>query len=223
MCPPIAPFPLIGSSFLGPGGFPEPFTAPGVPGTSTLSDFTPGPPSISYQPNIPGSLLAPEKAPVPPLPAQVSWATGGGASPKPPHLTGGRGAGGGPRGGRVSRLFPPTPQLPPPGRMEPSHPAVQTGLHNTPSSSQPAPTLHSRSTVARQPLGPPAHAADLVFPPAPSMATAGDGSEPTLDVSTQGGGQGSCCWLGTPAAAGGWAEAAGSRSSHTAAPSSCPS
>ncbi|NXY11433.1 ZMIZ2 protein, partial [Pteruthius melanotis] len=131
-----------GSSFLGPGGFPEPFTAPGIPGTSTLSDFTPGPSSISYQPNIPGGLLAPEKPPVPPLPTQ----------------------------------------LPPSGRMEPSHPAVQTGLHNTPSGSQPAPTLHSRSAVARQPLGPPAHTADLVFPPAPSMTSAGDGSEPTLDL-----------------------------------------
>ncbi|NXR18263.1 ZMIZ2 protein, partial [Cinclus mexicanus] len=131
-----------GSSFLGPGGFAEPFAAPGIPGTSTLTDFTSGPPSISYQPNIPGGLLAPEKPPVPPLPAQ----------------------------------------LPPPGRMEPSHPAVQTGLHNTPSGSQPASTLHSRSAVARQPLGPPAHTADLVFPPVPSMAAAGDGSEPTLDL-----------------------------------------
>ncbi|XP_062366778.1 zinc finger MIZ domain-containing protein 2 isoform X4 [Cinclus cinclus] len=131
-----------GSSFLGPGGFADPFAAPGIPGTSTLTDFTSGPPSISYQPNIPGGLLAPEKPPVPPLPAQ----------------------------------------LPPPGRMEPSHPAVQTGLHNTPSGSQPASTLHSRSAVARQPLGPPAHTADLVFPPVPSMAAAGDGSEPTLDL-----------------------------------------
>ncbi|XP_072773835.1 zinc finger MIZ domain-containing protein 2 isoform X1 [Taeniopygia guttata] len=131
-----------GSSFLGPGGFPEPFAAAGVPGTSTLSDFTPGPSSISYQPNIPGSLLAPEKPPVPPLPAQ----------------------------------------LPPPGRMEPSHPAVQTGLHSAPSGSQPSSTLHSRGAVVRQPLGPPAHAADLVFPPAPSMAAAGDGSEATLDL-----------------------------------------
>lgn len=219
MCPPITPFPLTGSSFLGPGGFPEPFAAPGVPSTSTLSDFTAGPPSISYQPNIPGGLLAPEKPPVPPLPAQVSWAVGGGTLPKPPCLTGG-----GPGGdGLTAVLFPPSPQLPPPGRMESSHPAVQTGLHNTPSGSQPAPTLHSRSAVARQPLGPPAHTADLVFPPAPSMAAAGDGSEPTLDVSTQGAGQGSCCWLGTPAAAGGWAEAAGCRSSHAAAPSSCPS
>ncbi|XP_053856733.1 zinc finger MIZ domain-containing protein 2 isoform X2 [Vidua macroura] len=131
-----------GSSFLGPGGFPEPFAAAGVPGTSTLSDFTPGPSSISYQPNIPGSLLAPEKPPVPPLPAQ----------------------------------------LPPPGRMEPSHPAVQTGLHSAPSGSQPSSTLHSRGAVVRQSLGPPAHTADLVFPPTPSMAAAGDGSEATLDL-----------------------------------------
>ncbi|XP_027560053.1 zinc finger MIZ domain-containing protein 2 isoform X4 [Neopelma chrysocephalum] len=131
-----------GSSFPGPGGFPEPFPPPGAPGTPTLSDFTPGPPSISYQPNIPGSLLAPEKPPVPPVPAQ----------------------------------------LPPSGRMEPSHPPVQPGLHSTPSGSQPAPMLHPRSAVARPPLGPQAHAADLAFPPAPSMATAGDGSEPALDL-----------------------------------------
>ncbi|XP_027763404.1 zinc finger MIZ domain-containing protein 2 isoform X1 [Empidonax traillii] len=131
-----------GSSFPGPGGFPEPFPPPGTPGTPTLSDFTPGPPSISYQPNIPGGLLTPEKPPVPSLPAQ----------------------------------------LPPLGRMEPSHPPVQPGLHSTPSGSQPAPMLHPRSAVARPPLGPPAHAADLAFPPAPSMATAGDGSEPALDL-----------------------------------------
>lgn len=81
--PQFAPFPLTGSSFLGPGGFPEPFGAPGVPGTSTLSDFTPGPPSISYQPNIPGGLLAPEKPPVPPLPAQVSWVVCEGHPPSP--------------------------------------------------------------------------------------------------------------------------------------------
>ncbi|XP_032568585.1 zinc finger MIZ domain-containing protein 2 isoform X1 [Chiroxiphia lanceolata] len=131
-----------GSSFPGPGGFPEPFPPPGAPGTPTLSDFTPGPPSISYQPNIPGGLLAPEKPSVPPLPTQ----------------------------------------LPPSGRMEPSHPLVQPGLHSTPSGIQPAPMLHPRSAVARPPLGPPAHAADLTFPPAPSMVTAGDGSEPALDL-----------------------------------------
>ncbi|XP_069733669.1 zinc finger MIZ domain-containing protein 2 isoform X2 [Phaenicophaeus curvirostris] len=60
-----------GSSFPAPGGFPEPFPAPGVPGTPTLNDFAPGPPPISYQPDIPGGLLPPEKPPAPPLPAQL--------------------------------------------------------------------------------------------------------------------------------------------------------
>ncbi|XP_064897243.1 LOW QUALITY PROTEIN: zinc finger MIZ domain-containing protein 2 [Columba livia] len=60
-----------GSTFPGPGGFPEPFPPPGAPGTPTLSDFTPGPPPISYQSDIPSGLLAPEKPPVPPLPAQL--------------------------------------------------------------------------------------------------------------------------------------------------------
>ncbi|NXR05603.1 ZMIZ2 protein, partial [Semnornis frantzii] len=62
-----------GSSFPGPGGFPEPFPPPGAPGTPTLTDFAPAPPPISYQSDIPGSLLAPEKPPAPPLPTQVSW------------------------------------------------------------------------------------------------------------------------------------------------------
>ncbi|NXE29578.1 ZMIZ2 protein, partial [Ardeotis kori] len=141
-CVPIASSPPTGSSFPGPGGFPEPFPAPGAPGTPTLSDFAPGPPPISYQSDIPGSLLAPEKPPVPPLSAQ----------------------------------------LPPLGRMEPSHPSVQPGLHNPPPGSQPAQPLHHRNALARPPLGPPvpAHAADLTFPPA--MAGTGEGSEPTLDL-----------------------------------------
>ncbi|KFO75018.1 Zinc finger MIZ domain-containing protein 2, partial [Cuculus canorus] len=83
---PFAPLPTAaapdygtpGSSFPGSGGFPEPFPAPGVPGTPTLSDFAPGAPPISYQPDIPGGLLPPEKPPAPPLPAQVSWAAGRG-------------------------------------------------------------------------------------------------------------------------------------------------
>ncbi|XP_054080812.1 zinc finger MIZ domain-containing protein 2 isoform X2 [Rissa tridactyla] len=119
-----------GPSFPGPGGFPEPFPPPGTP---TLSDFTPGPPPISYQSDIPGGLLPPEKPPA---------------------------------------------QLPPPGRMEPSHPPVQPGLHNTPPGSQPPQPLHHRSAPARPPPGPPA--ADLAFPPA--MAGPGDGAEPALDL-----------------------------------------
>ncbi|KAM6235045.1 zinc finger MIZ domain-containing protein 2 isoform 2-T2 [Porphyrio hochstetteri] len=133
-----------GSSFPGPGGFPEPFPPPGAPGTPTLGDFAPGPPPISYQSDIPGSLLGPEKPPAPPL----------------------------------------STQLPPPGRMESSHPPIQPGLHNGPSGSQPAQTLHHRSTPARPPpaVPGPAHATDLAFPPVPGMAGTGDGSEPALDL-----------------------------------------
>ncbi|NXI36011.1 ZMIZ2 protein, partial [Galbula dea] len=133
-----------GSSFPGPGVFPEPFPAPSAPGTPTLSDFASGPPPISYQSDIPSGLLAPEKPPAPPLPSQ----------------------------------------LPLPGRMESSHPQVQPGLHNSPVGSQPAQPLHHRSMPARHPLVPPGsvHAADLAFPPTPSMAGTGDGSEPALDL-----------------------------------------
>ncbi|XP_061296903.1 zinc finger MIZ domain-containing protein 2 isoform X3 [Pezoporus occidentalis] len=175
--PSSAPFPALpptpaGSSFPGPGGFPEPFPPPGPPGTPTLSDFTPGPPPISYQSNIPGGLLAPEKPPGPPLPTQ----------------------------------------LPPPGRMEPSHPPVQPGLHNPAPGSQPAQPLHHRNAPARPPLGPsrPAHATDLSFPPAPGMAGTGDGSEPALDVSTPGGvAGGPAAGLGPRLPWGGWGGAAG--------------
>ncbi|XP_064353941.1 zinc finger MIZ domain-containing protein 2 [Dromaius novaehollandiae] len=59
-----------GSNFSGPGSFPESFP-PGNPGTPTLSEFTPGPPPISYQSDIPSSLLTPEKPPAPPLPGQL--------------------------------------------------------------------------------------------------------------------------------------------------------
>ncbi|XP_061207771.1 zinc finger MIZ domain-containing protein 2 isoform X1 [Neopsephotus bourkii] len=184
--PSSAPFPALpptpagaaadygapGSTFPGPGGFPEPFPPPGPPGTPTLSDFTPGPPPLSYQPNIPGGLLAPEKPPGPPLPTQ----------------------------------------LPPPGRMEPSHPPVQPGLHNPAPGSQPAQPLHHRNAPARPPLAPPrpAHATDLSFPAAPGMAGTGDGSEPALDVSTPGGvAGGPAAGLGPRLPWGGWGGAAG--------------
>uniref|UniRef100_A0A8C6ZNP8 Zinc finger MIZ-type containing 2 n=1 Tax=Nothoprocta perdicaria TaxID=30464 RepID=A0A8C6ZNP8_NOTPE len=61
--PPLPPPPAgadygaQGSSFAGAGSFPESF--PGGP--AALSEFTPGPPPISYQSDIPSSLLPPEK------------------------------------------------------------------------------------------------------------------------------------------------------------------
>ncbi|NXH23117.1 ZMIZ2 protein, partial [Bucco capensis] len=139
-----ADYSALGSSFPGPGVFPEPFSSSGPPGTPTLSDFAPGPPPISYQSDVPSGLLTPEKPPAPPLPAQ----------------------------------------LPPPGRMEPSQPPVQAGLHNPAVGSQPAQPLHHRSMPARPTLAPPGsrHATDLGFPPVPGMAGTGDGSEPALDL-----------------------------------------
>ncbi|XP_055149196.1 zinc finger MIZ domain-containing protein 2 isoform X5 [Symphalangus syndactylus] len=63
--PPSVPapsdYPGQGSSFLGPGTFPESFP-PATPSTPTLAEFTPGPPPISYQSDIPSSLLTPEKS-----------------------------------------------------------------------------------------------------------------------------------------------------------------
>ncbi|XP_055969416.1 LOW QUALITY PROTEIN: zinc finger MIZ domain-containing protein 2 [Sorex fumeus] len=71
--PPPAPAPgdysSQGSGFLGPGPFPDSFL-PTTPGTPTLPDFVPGPPPISYQSDIPSSLLAPDK-PTPCVPGQM--------------------------------------------------------------------------------------------------------------------------------------------------------
>lgn len=59
-----------GSSFPGPGAFPDPFS-PATPSTPTLPEFTPGPPATSYQSDIPSSVLTAEKS-SPCLPGQVS-------------------------------------------------------------------------------------------------------------------------------------------------------
>ncbi|XP_036103194.1 zinc finger MIZ domain-containing protein 2 isoform X2 [Molossus molossus] len=72
--PPSAPapsdYPSQGSSFLGPGTFPDSFPST-TPSTPTLPEFTPGPPPISYQSDIPSSLLTPEKS-TPSLPGQMA-------------------------------------------------------------------------------------------------------------------------------------------------------
>ncbi|XP_019412098.1 PREDICTED: zinc finger MIZ domain-containing protein 2 isoform X1 [Crocodylus porosus] len=136
-----------GSTFPGPGSFPDSFP-PTNPGTPTLPDFPPAPPPVSYPPDVPGGLLTPEK---------------------PPASSG------------------TTTQMPPAGRMDPSHNAVQQGLH--------APGLgsHRATPQARPPLaqggsGPPGHTGDLTFTPGPGMVGqtgmpgATDGPEPSLDL-----------------------------------------
>lgn len=61
---------LVGSNFLGPGTFPESFPS-ATPTTPNLAEFTQGPPPMSYQSDIPGSLLTADKS-APCLPGQVS-------------------------------------------------------------------------------------------------------------------------------------------------------
>ncbi|MBW01529.1 Zinc finger MIZ domain-containing protein 2, partial [Eschrichtius robustus] len=72
--PPSAPaagdYPSQGSSFLGPGTFPDSFP-PTTPSTPTLTEFAPGPPPVSYQSDVPSSLLTPEKS-APCLPGQMA-------------------------------------------------------------------------------------------------------------------------------------------------------
>ncbi|XP_015272550.1 PREDICTED: zinc finger MIZ domain-containing protein 2 [Gekko japonicus] len=58
------------SSFSGPGTFPDSFPAVN-PSTPTLTEFNPGPPPISYQSDIPSSLLTPEKPPAPSITGQM--------------------------------------------------------------------------------------------------------------------------------------------------------
>ncbi|XP_063129038.1 zinc finger MIZ domain-containing protein 2 isoform X4 [Rattus norvegicus] len=72
--PPSAPtpsdYPSQGSNFLGPGTFPESFPS-ATPATPNLAEFTQGPPPISYQSDIPSSLLTPDKS-APCLPGQMA-------------------------------------------------------------------------------------------------------------------------------------------------------
>ncbi|CAO2640554.1 Zinc finger MIZ domain-containing protein 2 [Lemmus lemmus] len=72
--PPSAPapsdYPGQGSNFLGPGTFPESFPS-ATPTTPNLAEFTQGPPPMSYQSDIPGSLLTADKS-APCLPGQMA-------------------------------------------------------------------------------------------------------------------------------------------------------
>nr|XP_044991843.1 zinc finger MIZ domain-containing protein 2 isoform X1 [Jaculus jaculus]XP_044991844.1 zinc finger MIZ domain-containing protein 2 isoform X1 [Jaculus jaculus]XP_044991845.1 zinc finger MIZ domain-containing protein 2 isoform X1 [Jaculus jaculus]XP_044991847.1 zinc finger MIZ domain-containing protein 2 isoform X1 [Jaculus jaculus]XP_044991848.1 zinc finger MIZ domain-containing protein 2 isoform X1 [Jaculus jaculus] len=101
--PPSAPapsdYPSQNSNFLGPGTFPESFPTT-TPSTPSLAEFTPGPPPISYQSDIPSSLLTPEKS-TPCLPGQMAPA----GHLDPAHNSG-------PPGLHTSNLVPPQgPQL----------------------------------------------------------------------------------------------------------------
>ncbi|XP_041441101.1 zinc finger MIZ-type containing 2 L homeolog isoform X2 [Xenopus laevis] len=128
-----------GPGFQNPGGFSDGGYTSSNPGTPTMNDFNPtAPPPISYQSDIPSSLLVPEKAGGPPLPGQV----------------------------------------PPSGRMEPTHNPSQSP-HTSSIVSQSAHQLHHRNTprqLMAQPGG------DLAFNPNVAMAGT-EVPEPSLDVS----------------------------------------
>lgn len=168
--------PLSGSSFLGPGTFPDSFPTT-TPSTPSLPEFTPGPPPASYQPDIPSSLLTPEKS-TPSLSGQVS------AGPR-----GRRAVSRGARRDRVLLL----PQMAPAAHLEPAHNPGPAALHTPNLGGPPGPQLHHPNPppAARQPLGPGSGgpvgelafhaAAGVVGPP---MSGAGEAPEPSaLDVS----------------------------------------
>nr|XP_014350891.1 PREDICTED: zinc finger MIZ domain-containing protein 2 [Latimeria chalumnae] len=58
------------SNYAGQGSFPDNFP-PSNSGTPSLGEFTPGPPPISYQSDIPSSLLTPEKPLASSMPGQM--------------------------------------------------------------------------------------------------------------------------------------------------------
>ncbi|XP_078522899.1 zinc finger MIZ domain-containing protein 2 isoform X1 [Lissotriton helveticus] len=139
-----------GSGFPGLGVFPETFPS-GNPGTPTMNEFNPGPPPISYQSDIPSSLLTPDKPSAPPISGQ----------------------------------------MPPSGRMDPSHNSVPQGMHNPSLSGQSAQQLHHRNPPpqSRQQLGQPGgtvHGGELPFNPSSGMGgppgMPGDPQEPSLDL-----------------------------------------
>lgn len=192
----LTDFPFVGSNFLGPGTFPESFPS-ATPATPNLAEFTQGPPPISYQSDIPSSLLTPDKS-APCLPGQV------GAVYRGPWV------------GvlKVSmnyfNKFFLHPQMAPAGHLDPAHNPGPPGLHTPNLGPTPGTQLHhpNPSPASRQPLGQPntGPISELAFNPAtgmmgpPSMTGAGEASEPALDVSNQsrGGGEAIGPWVYTP-------------------------
>lgn len=171
--------PLSGSSFLGPGTFPESFPST-TPSTPTLTEFTPGPPPVSYQSDIPSNLLTPEKS-GPCLPGQVSVESRGCGAVPP----------GSPRAVLLGRSL--LPQMAPAGHLDPAHNPGPPGLHAPNLGGPPGPQLHHPNPppTSRPALGPvnSGPLSELAFSAATGMmghpvSGAGEAPEPALDVST---------------------------------------
>ncbi|XP_032059989.1 zinc finger MIZ domain-containing protein 2 isoform X1 [Aythya fuligula] len=152
---------------LGPGSSPFPALPPPA---------APAPAEYSAQGSGfagPGGFPEPFPPAAPGTPTLSEFAPGPPPGSYPPDLP----------GGLLPPEKPPAPplsgQLPPAGRMEPSH-AAALG-----STAQPLP--HRPAPPTRPPPGPSAppggHGPDLAFGPAPPMAGSSEGPEPALDVS----------------------------------------
>ncbi|XP_063167467.1 zinc finger MIZ domain-containing protein 2 [Candoia aspera] len=148
------------------GTFPDSFPTVN-PGTPTLNEFNPGPPPISYQSDIPGSLLTPEKPTVPSIPGQMPPSSRMDPSSHNPVQ----------QGLNNPSLSNQPGQQPPPQQPAPPQPQ----LHHR----NPPPPPPSRQPVGQSGTGGQAHGGELPFNPGPGMgAPPGpvEGPEPSLDL-----------------------------------------
>ncbi|XP_039212566.1 zinc finger MIZ domain-containing protein 2 isoform X1 [Crotalus tigris] len=150
------------------GTYPDSFPTVN-PGTPTLNEFNPGPPPISYQSDIPGSLLTPEKATVPSIPGQMPPSSRMDPSSHNPVQQGLNNP-------NLSNQPGQQQQPPPPQQQQ------QPQLHHR---NPPPPPPPSRQAPGQPGTGGPTHGGELPFNPGPGMgAPPGpvDGSEPSLDL-----------------------------------------
>ncbi|XP_006269423.2 zinc finger MIZ domain-containing protein 2 isoform X2 [Alligator mississippiensis] len=163
---------------LGPGSSPfAPLQPPPTAG-GTAADYSsqgsafPGPGSFpdSFPSTNPGTPTLPDFPPAPPPVSYPPDVPSGLLTPEKPPASSGT-----------------TTQMPPAGRMDPSHNAVQQGLHAPGLGSHRA-TPQARTPLAQGGSGPPGHTGDLAFTPGPGMVGqagmpgATDGPEPSLDL-----------------------------------------
>ncbi|XP_070808721.1 zinc finger MIZ domain-containing protein 2 isoform X2 [Pituophis catenifer annectens] len=149
------------------GTYPDSFPTVN-PGTPTLNEFNPGPPPISYQSDIPGSLLTPEKPTVPSIPGQMPPSSRMDPSSHNPVQ----------QGLNNPNLSNQPGQQPPPQQQQQQQPQLH---HRNP----PVPPPPSRQAPGQSGTGGPAHGGELPFNPGPGMgAPPGpvDGPEPSLDL-----------------------------------------
>uniref|UniRef100_A0A8C6VQ08 Zinc finger MIZ-type containing 2 n=1 Tax=Naja naja TaxID=35670 RepID=A0A8C6VQ08_NAJNA len=149
------------------GTYPDSFPTVN-PGTPTLNEFNPGPPPISYQSDIPGSLLTPEKPTVPSIPGQMPPSSRMDPSSHSPVQ----------QGLNNPNLSNQPGQQPPQQQQQQQQPQLH---HRNP----PLPPPPSRQAPGQSGTGGPAHGGELPFNPGPGMGVPPgpvDGPEPSLDL-----------------------------------------